>query len=230
MAYTGFNALLGLSVKSNRKFKTGFYTSFLLGIIIPDLDWIFVSLSLIYSNFQTGLVKFHQTFSHSFFTILIIYLFALIISEITKNKFIRTIGMGISTGMLLHIAIDTILSTHTISLLWPLPLGPYSLYSIKLDSATSQLLMAAEFIFFRFYGWYLIKAYLSSPSVFGWFVKYITKWMKIELSFAVTLAIWALMEFKYFYALFFIMYVPSIIFAIIATLFMYQSLETGTTN
>jgi membrane-bound metal-dependent hydrolase YbcI (DUF457 family) len=225
MAYTGFNALLGLSLKSKRKLKSGFYTSFLIGLFVPDLDWMFVSFSLFISDFQLGLEKYHQTFSHSFFTILIIYLFALIISEIRKNSFIRTIGIGISTGMLLHITIDTFLSLQNISLLWPLPLGPYSLYSINLDPVTSQLIMSAEFIFFRFYGWFLIKEYLRFPDTFGWFVKYITKWMKIELCFAVTLIIWALMEFNYFYAVFLLMYVPSVIFAIIATLLMYKSLE-----
>ena len=225
MAYTGFSALLGLSIKSKRKLKPGFYTSFITGLIVPDLDWIFVSLSLFTSDFQLGLEKYHQTFSHSFFTILIIYLFALIISEITKKHFIRIIGMGISTGMLLHITIDTFISLKYISLLWPLPIGPYSLYSINLDSVTSQLIMSAEFIFFRFYGWFLIKKYLRFPNTFGWFLKYITKWMKIELCFTVTLIIWALMEFNYFFSVFLLMYVPSVIFAIIATLFMYKSLE-----
>ena len=80
-----------------------------------------------------------------------------------------------------------------------------------------NILLSLEFIFFRVYGWFLIKSYIANPSEQGWFIIYISKWIRLEFIlfiFSLLFIYCNIAEYKIF---FIIMYIPSLVMALIST-------------
>ena len=128
MAQAGIHALIALQSKRLISHKRGLYPSIIIGSLLPDLDIILVAIFSLFSTIEKSTKIFHRTFSHSFFSLIIIYLLFMIISETKKNTQLKTIGKGITIGILLHIIVDTFLWFHGIHFLWPLPFDEFNLW------------------------------------------------------------------------------------------------------
>ena len=226
MAQAGIHALIGL--KSNKVFphEKGLYPAIIIGSLIPDLDILIVALSSIFISIERGTEIFHRTFSHSFFTLVIVYLIFMIFGEMKKNQFLKTLGKGISVGILLHIITDTFLWFHGIHFLWPLPLSEFNLWeSTHIPVIIRNLILSSEFLFFRIYAWFLLNQYLSNPVKNGRFTTVLSKWMKIEFLLFIAFIFFTYFEIPSFTFLFGLAYIPSLIMAIISTLLMWHSIE-----
>ena len=226
MAQAGIHALIGLQSKRLIPHEKGLYPSIIIGSLLPDLDIILVAIFSLFSTIEKSTEIFHRTFSHSFFSLIIVYLSFMIMSEVKKNSQLKTIGKGISIGILLHIIVDTFLWFHGVYFLWPLPFNEFNLWkSIHIPVILKNLILSIEFLFFRIYAWFLIKQYLSNPVEHGWFIKFLTKWMKIESILFIIFLIFTYFEILSFTFLFGLAYIPSLIMAIISTLLMWHSIE-----
>jgi len=227
MAQAGIHALIGLQSKRLFPHKKGLYPSIIIGSLLPDLDIILVAISSIFTSIEKSTEIFHRTFSHSFFSLIIIYLLFMIAGEAKKDSQLKTIGKGITIGILLHIIVDTFLWFHGIHFLWPLPVTEFNLWkSMHIPVIMMNLILSTEFLFFRIYAWFLINQYLSNPVGHSWFIKFIIKWMKIESILFFIFLIFTYFEIPSFIFLFGLAYIPSLIMTIISTILMWHSIET----
>ena len=226
MAQAGIHALIGLQSKRLIPHEKGLYPSIIIGSLLPDLDIILVAIFSLFSTIEKSTEIFHRTFSHSFFSPIIVYLLFMFMSEAKKSTQLKTIGKGITIGILLHIIVDTFLWFHGVHFLWPLPFNEFNLWeSIHIPAILRNLILSIEFLFFRIYAWFLIKQYLSNPVDHGWFIKFLTKWMKIESILFIIFLIFTYFEIPSFTFLFGLAYIPSLIMAIISTILMWHSIE-----
>ena len=74
MAQVGLHAALGYSLRHIIPHKKRFLPAVVFGAILPDLDVIVVALSSLFYPISQAEHLFHRSFSHSFFTIILMYL------------------------------------------------------------------------------------------------------------------------------------------------------------
>ena len=183
MSLIGLQTYLAFKIKlllPDRKF---FFISFLLGLIIPEIDIIIIYIYNLLLSTENITLLFDKNFTHSIITLSIIYLIFLIIYEIKKNKVMLNIGKGIVSGMLVNIILDLIFRLNNINIFWPLPIGTIKSWSYSVRTLT--ILMGLEFIFFRLIASQLIKTVLDNPLKTNddGFIKHLSYWMKFELLF-----------------------------------------------
>ena len=90
MAQAGIHALLGLKSKRLIPHEKGLYPSIIIGSLLPDLDIILVAIFSIFIPIERSAEIFHRTFSHSFFTLIIVYLLFMLIGEAKQNSQLKT--------------------------------------------------------------------------------------------------------------------------------------------
>ena len=103
MAQTSINAIIGFSFKNIVPNKKQLLTSIIIGMMLPDLDFIieYIINQLNFINYEL-----HNSLFHNIFTIPFLALLMLIYLEYkNKDKIIVT---GISIGMTIHIILDII--------------------------------------------------------------------------------------------------------------------------
>ena len=227
MAQSGIHAFSGIIASKYFKNKKWFISSMVFGTIVPDIDIVFSAIAFLWGYSINDAEAIHRTFTHSIFTIIILYFIFLSISEITSDKKFRTIGKGLCIGIGIHIVLDVFLWFNSINLLWPLqpyliePLNIWKNISLGGNDITRKFLLAFEFIFFRIYGWFLINKFIENKSNHSnsWFIIYISKWIKIEFVFFIfaLLLIYLNIHFEKYLIFFTILYIPSLIMALIST-------------
>ena len=214
MAQAGLHAYLSLKSKKWIPDKK-YFISFIIGSIIPDIDIIICALASYYIPINDAVYYFHRTFSHSIITIAVIYLGFLIAYELKKNESILNYAYGFVAGMLFHLLIDIFLWFNYVDLFWPLPIPPINIWmNIQIHESIINFLFALEFIFFRFFASKLIDIIINNPLKNGYYIKYLSHWMKIEIImlfiFIFTIIIIPNMKL----AIFGIFYIPSIVMLI----------------
>jgi len=227
MAQSGIHAFSGIILSKFLKNEKWFVPSLIFGSILPDIDILFSAIAFLLGSTIDDAESIHRTFTHSLFTIIIIYFIFLSITEITSKQKFRVIGKGLCTGMIIHVVLDLFLWFESISLLWPIQ--PYLMQPINIwnDIAFSdnqmlkKILLSLEFILFRIYGWFLINKFIDNRNVenCSWFIKYISRWIKIEflLFLLFVLLIYLNINIKTYMIFFTTMYIPSLIMALIST-------------
>ena len=227
MAQSGIHAFSSIVVSKFLKNKKWFIPSFIFGSILPDIDILFAAILFLSGTNIFDAEAILRTFTHSLFTIIIIYFIFLSISEITSKQKFKIIGRGLCLGMILHCTLDIFLWFSPISLLWPMQ--PYLINPINIwgdiflenEQATKKTILALEFIMFRFYGWFLINKAVNSNYVQNciWFIIYISRWIKIEFGIFLffSLLIYLNVNINSYKIFFTIMYIPSLIMALIST-------------
>ena len=226
MAQAGLHAAIGYQVSRIIPYEKRLFPALIFGAMLPDLDIIIVAIASLFLSINQAVELFHRTFSHSFFTLIIIYLLFAILSELRRKPVLKSIGKGIALGMLTHYIIDTFIWFSQIDVLWPLPLEPINLwYFWKPTFRVFQILLALEFFCFRWYAWFLIGRHLEYPSKHSWFIKHLNTWKKLETIFCLLFIILILWNPPFFKLLFGIAYIPSLIMALFATHMSRDALE-----
>lgn len=228
MAQSGVHAFSGIILSKLFKQEKWFVPSLIFGSILPDIDILFSAIAFLLGASIIEAEGIHRTFTHSIFTVIIIYLLFLSIKEIKSNEKFKIIGKGLCIGMTIHIVLDIFLWFHDISLLWPLqpylmePINIWGDISLNQYPILKKFLLAFEFIMFRIYGWFLIDKFIIRNSMndsASWFIKYITKWIKIEFILFITflLLIYININIDIYMIFFTLMYIPSLMMALIST-------------
>ena len=228
MYLSGLNAIIAMFLTKNVPYRNFLYPAMISGILIPDLESLLVFIADFFLNIS--LVK--NTTTHSLFSILIIYLSILIISELLKLKNGSNIAKGIILGIILHIFTDIIFWGQKIHLLWPLPIGTVEIINLPtINESIIKEISPFEFLFFRLYAWVLLNQTITNNIKFNKFSVYIQLWMKIELALFVLfiIAIQSL-EINLYNLFFEIAYIFSLITAILFTCFMHKSLNLDLRN
>ena len=227
MAQTSINAIIGFKLKSIIPNKKQLLTSIIIGMMLPDLDFIIeYIINLTFTNYQL-----HNSIFHSIFMIPFIGLIILIYSEYKSKNKLKIISIGISIGMVLHIILD-IITLQSIGLFSPLfnvkqnfNLKEY--FNIELNKNFERILYSFEFLFFRIYGWLLINEIIQKPKNNANLINKINLWMKLELYIFVLLILFIYfgvndMIFTNIYGM---LYIPSFLFALYITYKMRKTLN-----
>jgi len=121
MIQTSIYALIGILISQKLKNRLYFSTSFILGLMIPDLDVVLDFILSLFFNFNFTYESYiNNTLFHSLLLIPFISLGILIYQEI-KNKKQYNVVIGITLGFLFHIIFD-IISFQPVAIFFPLPL------------------------------------------------------------------------------------------------------------
>ena len=228
MAQAGLHAALGYQFQRIIPPEKRLFPAVIFGAILPDLDIIVVAIGSLLYPLSYSEKLFHRSFSHSFFTLIAIFLLFAILAEWKKRPVFKSIGKGLAIGMLSHIILDTFLWFREIQFLWPLPLEPFNLWSLwETPDWIHRTMLVLEFFSFRWYAWFLITKHLRTPSKQSWIIKYLQIWKKWETIFFIFFSLLALWNPPIFLVLFGAAYIPSLIMALWTTYMSRYTLESA---
>ena len=226
MPQAGLHAVVGYQVRRIIPYKKRFLPAVVFGAILPDLDVIAVVIGSLFYPISQAEKLFHRSFSHSFFTIILIYLLFAILAEWKNNPALKSVGKGLVLGMLTHIILDTFFWFREIHFLWPLPIEPFNLWNFwEAPEWLHRTMLVLEFFCFRWYAWFLMQQHLIKPQSNSWIIKYLTIWIGWETCFLVFFALLAYWSPPFFKVLFGVAYIPSLIMALWATYMSRDALE-----
>ena len=226
MAQAGLHAAVVFPLRRVIPYEERLFPALIFGAMLPDLDIIVVAVASLFYTIPLAEEIFHRTFSHSFFTLLFVFLIFSILSELKKKPLLKTIGKGIALGMLTHLLVDTMIWFRQIDLLWPLPLGPVSLWRLfEVPYLVYHILLAFEFFFFKWYAWFLITMHIKTPGNQSWFLKYLNIWKNLETYLFLFFIILLFLNSPFYKILFGIAYIPSLIMALFSTYMSRDALE-----
>ena len=226
MAQAGFHAAFGYQLRRIIPSERRLFPSIIFGSILPDLDIVVVAIGSLFYPISHSEKLFHRSFSHSFFTIILMYLVFSFISEWKKQPLYKSIGKGLVLGILSHIIIDTFFWFREIQFLWPLPLHPFNFWSFwEAPDWLHRSMLVIEFFCFYWYAWFLISRHIQQPNRQSWIIKYLQYWKSfggILFLIFIFLAYWKPAGFL---VIFGAAYIPSIIMALWATYMSRDALE-----
>ncbi len=227
MAQAGLHAIIGYHTNKIIPSEKHLMPGVVFGSMLPDIDVILVAFGSLFHDINNAEKLFHRTFTHSFFTLIFIYLLFAILSELKKKPSIKIIGKGIAIGMLTHYLTDIFLWFNSIDLLWPLPIPSINLWNLWAPSSEKlyDFLLIMEFFCFRWYAWFLIKKHYEKPNIHSWIVVYLNKWKKIESILFISFILITMISIPHFKLLFGIAYIPSLIMALFSTYLSKEALE-----
>ena len=217
MAQTSINAIIGLKLKSITPTKKRLLVSIIIGMMLPDLDFIieYIINHLTFINFQL-----HNSIFHNIFIVPFIALLILIYAEYKNERELKIIALGISTGMIFHILLDVI-TLQSIGLLFPLFDSSENFdfkeyLNININHNIQKILNSFEFLFFRIYGWLLIEEIILNPKNTYHLIKRINIWMKAEIYIFLLciLFIYFGIDDTQFENIYGALYIPSFLFAL----------------
>jgi len=175
MAFTGFYALIGFKLSSYFNSQRYIYSSIAIGSIIPSIDIIF---SPIFS--LLGISGSTSSWSHSVFTIAIVALSLLALSEYKKNNIYKHVSKGLAIGMTLHLILDCILSSESIYILWPLPVNRVnSLFSLAGDLSFASYIL--DFFFIRMLAAFMLNSLMETNVGHRWISVALTYLMSLQV-------------------------------------------------
>ena len=228
MPQAGLHAAFGNQFRQFLPHKRRLFPAIIFGAILPDLDVIAVAIGSLFYPIHQAEHIFHRTFSHSFFTLILIYLLFAIWSELKNNPSLKSVGKGLVLGMLTHIVLDTFFWFREIHFLWPLPIKPFNLWIFwEAPDWFNRSMLVLEFFFFRWYAWFLIQRHLQTPNRLSWIVSYLNIWKNIESGILLIFIILGIWNPQFFKILFGAAYIPSLLFALWGTYMSRDALENN---
>ena len=226
MAQAGIHAAVGYQLQRIIPSEKRLLPAVIFGAILPDIDIIIVAIGSLFYPISHSEQLFHRSFSHSFFTIILLYLLFAILAEWKKQPVLKSIGKGLVLGILSHIIIDTFFWFREIQFLWPLPLEPFNIWSLwETPDWIYRSMLVLEFFCFYSYAWFLITKHLNKPCKQSWIIKYLQMWKKWEGILFVFFSLLGLWNPSNFLVLFGAAYIPSLITALWATYMSRDTLE-----
>ena len=177
----GLHAYFAFKIKRFLPKNDHYFLFFLFGTIIAEIDKVIsIFLSFIFYK-SIDIYLFNNMITHSVVILSIMYLFILIIFEITKSSDFLNISKFTILGALFHISIDFIINLRPIYIFWPLPINPINLINTNLNNNVELVILGFEFLFFRLIASLLIEILLSNKNENSYYIKTLSLWMKSEV-------------------------------------------------
>jgi len=151
MPQNGIHAIVGTAVARNwMPKKEWLLLGVVLGNMFPDLGNLVVAYATLAKLPDPE--GYHRTFTHSIFTIVAMVILFYIIGAVTRNEKWKNFGMGFGTGILMHILLDLVFWFNGVELLWPLSQYELNFWSWFVMPAWLKIFMdTGEFLAFGFY-------------------------------------------------------------------------------
>ena len=162
MAQAGIHSLVGMAVRKwtpARQYsgaRTWLVLGVVLGSMLPDADNLAVAVATLTRQPTEGL---HRTFTHSLFTIVVVWAVVYLVSLATKQKRWNNHGIGLGVGILLHILLDLLIWFDGVAILWPISSWVNLWSGVTVPEWWTKLMMPVELLFFALF--FLSLGYLA---------------------------------------------------------------------
>jgi len=226
MPQNGIHAIAGIAARRWVPQREGLILGVLLGNMFPDLDNLVVAYATLTKADSHGL---HRTFTHSIFAVLLVILLFSLIAGLTKNQKWNNLGLGLGTGILMHILFDLILWFNGVELFWPLRYELNFWRWFAMPDWLKIILDTGEFLAFGLY-FLLLGSLARQQNTDEGHRRPIRTWTYVQL------ALFILFTGLFFtagatglpYTIFGALYLASMILAIVVTIQMRKTIETLT--
>lgn len=155
MAQAGIHALAGAAVRRWTPQRTWLVLGIVLGNLLPDADNLAVAGATLMGLPTEGL---HRTFTHSLFTVFTVPVVFYLIAWAAKRPKWGDLGLGLATGILMHILLDLLIWFNGVQILWPLPSWINLWNRVAPPAWFDPLMSSAEFLFFGLFFLWLDSA------------------------------------------------------------------------
>ena len=185
MAQAGIHALVGLAFRKVTPRWEYLVLGLVLGNLLPDADNLAVAVATVAKLPTEGL---HRTFTHSLFTVALIFLIFWLVSALTRKRKWFNLGLGLSLGVLMHILLDLLVWFNGVAILWPLPTWVNLWTNVQTPVWWDKLMMPIEFLFLAIFFWGLMVLARKGNSDTG-FLKTLRFWTIVQMVLFVTFLI-----------------------------------------
>jgi membrane-bound metal-dependent hydrolase YbcI (DUF457 family) len=145
MAQAGIHGMVGLAVRKWAPTREWLALGIVLGNLLPDADNLAVAGATLAGLPTTGL---HRTFTHSLFFVAAVVLVFAVVSRASKRPRWGNLGLGLGTGVLMHVLLDLLVWFNGLEILWPIPSWVNLWANVTPPAWWSKLMMPAEFLLF----------------------------------------------------------------------------------
>jgi len=180
MAQAGIHGMVAAAVRKYVPGKEWLLLGIVLGSIFPDMDNIAVAIATVAKLPTHGL---HRTFTHSVFTILLVFAGFYLVALMTKKARWSTFGIGFGAGILMHVLLDLVIWFNGVEVLWPLHSWVNLWENFQVPDWLDKFLMPAEFLCFGLF--FLVLASLARKH-------------RTDTGYLSRLRMWTIMEFILF--------------------------------
>jgi membrane-bound metal-dependent hydrolase YbcI (DUF457 family) len=154
MAQAGIHGLVGMAVRRWAPARDGLMLGIVLGNLLPDVDNLAVAIATLAGSSTEGL---HRTFTHSLFFVAAIVALFYGAGRLARRPIWGYLGLGLGTGVLMHILLDLLIWFDGVEILWPLPSWVNLWENVTPPDWWSKLMMPAEFLFLALFLWFLAR-------------------------------------------------------------------------
>jgi len=225
MPQNGIHAIIGVVSRKWMPKREWLLLGVVLGNMFPDLDNLIVAYATLAK--LPNPESYHRTFTHSVFTIIAVVILFYLIAALTRNEKWKNFGLGFGVGILMHILVDLVLWFNGVELLWPIryELNFWSWFTMP--AWLKIILDTAEFLAFGLY--FLLLGALARRAGTDTARQGSTRvWAYIEFGLFVlfTVLFFAIGTKGLHYRIFGVLYLVSMIIAMVMTYRMRDTVET----
>ena len=152
MAQAGIHGLVGVAVRRWTPTRKLLLLGIVLGNLLPDADNLAVAVATVTGGSTEGL---HRTFTHSLFFVLALLLVVWLVGMVWKRPSLINLGLGLASGVLMHILLDLLIWFNGVEILWPLSSWVNLWEGVTPPDWFANLLMPLEMLFFAAYFYWL---------------------------------------------------------------------------
>ena len=152
MAQAGIHGLVGVAVRRWTPTRKLLLLGIVLGNLLPDLDNLAVAVATVTGDSTEGL---HRTFTHSLFFVLALVIVFWLVGVVMKRPSLTNLGLGLASGVLMHILLDLVIWFNGVEILWPLSSWVNLWEGVTPPDWFAKLLMPLEMLFFAAYFYWL---------------------------------------------------------------------------
>ncbi|MCB8939796.1 MAG: metal-dependent hydrolase [Ardenticatenaceae bacterium] len=154
MAQAGIHGLVGVAVRRWTPTRKLLLLGIVLGNLLPDLDNLAVAVATVTGDSTEGL---HRTFTHSLFFVLALVIVFWLVGVVMKRPSLTNLGLGLASGVLMHILLDLVIWFNGVEILWPLPSWVNFWKGVTPPDWFARLLMPLEMLFLAAYFYWLVQ-------------------------------------------------------------------------
>jgi membrane-bound metal-dependent hydrolase YbcI (DUF457 family) len=186
MPQNGVHAIAGLLTRRWMPLREWLLLGVVLGNMFPDLDNLAVAYATLTGADTQGL---HRTFTHSIFTIITVIVLFYLIAVLTQNWRWNNFGLGLGTGILMHILLDLVLWFNGVEILSPFRYELNFWSGFATPDWLRIILDTAEFLAFGLY-FFLLGSLSRQQNTDAEHRALATVWAYIELVLFVIFTAW----------------------------------------
>lgn len=221
MAQAGIHGLVGVAVRRWTPRRKWLLLGIVLGNLLPDADNLAVAVATVTGGSTEGL---HRTFTHSLFFVLALVIVFWLVGVGVKRPSYTNLGLGLASGVLMHILLDLLIWFDGVAILWPLPSWVNLWQGVTPPDWFAKLLMPLEMLFLAAYFYWLGQVARRQGTNLDK-VKGVRVWTAVQLSLFLVLTVLVYTLSSGFMTLYGALYLLSLGVAAVLTVQMRQTIE-----